>query len=82
MPEASDVRSRAATVLREFDLIDRALYGNVANTWPRWEEMLGIGSAAGFTAAPKTASKQVTASPSSAQSASVSQTDHAGAKSR
>jgi len=32
MPEASDVRSRAATVLREFDLIDRALYGAVAAT--------------------------------------------------
>jgi len=36
-------------------VIDRALHGNVANTWPRWEEMLGIGAAAGFTAAPKIA---------------------------
>jgi len=36
-------------------VIDRALHGNVANTWPRWEEMLGIGAAAGFTAAPKLA---------------------------
>ena len=36
-------------------VIDRALHGNVASTWPRWEEMLGIGAAAGFTAAPKIA---------------------------
>jgi len=36
-------------------VIDRALHGNVANTWPRWEEMLGIGPAAGFTGAPRTA---------------------------
>jgi hypothetical protein len=36
-------------------VIDRALHGNVANTWPRWEEMLGIGAPAGFTGAPKTA---------------------------
>jgi hypothetical protein len=33
-------------------VIDRALKGNVANSWPRWEEMLGIGAASGFTAAP------------------------------
>jgi len=36
-------------------VIDRALHGNVANTWPRWEEMLGIGAPAGFTGAPRTA---------------------------
>ena len=35
-------------------VIDRALHGNVANTWPRWEEMLGIGAPAGFTGAPRT----------------------------
>jgi len=35
-------------------VIDRAVHGNVANTWPRWEEMLGIGSPAGFTGAPRT----------------------------
>jgi hypothetical protein len=69
-------------------VIDRALYGNVANTWPRWEEMLGFGSSAGFTAAPKAATaqqvrassaptKSVTASPLSAAS-SVAQS--AGAK--
>jgi hypothetical protein len=34
-------------------VIDRALNGNVANSWPRWEEMLGIGTAAGFTGTPK-----------------------------
>jgi glutathione synthase/RimK-type ligase-like ATP-grasp enzyme len=33
-------------------VIDRALKGNVANSWPRWEEMLGIGTATGFTGAP------------------------------
>ena len=36
-------------------VIDRVLHGNVANTWPRWEEMLGLGAAAGFTGAPRTA---------------------------
>jgi glutathione synthase/RimK-type ligase-like ATP-grasp enzyme len=36
-------------------VIDRALHGNVANTWPRWEEMLGTGAAAGFTGAPRVA---------------------------
>jgi hypothetical protein len=35
--------------------IDRALHGNIANTWPKWEEMLGIGAAAGFTGAPRVA---------------------------
>jgi hypothetical protein len=34
-------------------VIDRALTGNVANTWPRWEEMLGFGTAAGFVGSPK-----------------------------
>ena len=33
--------------------IDRALHGNIANSWPRWEEMLGLGPAAGFAGAPK-----------------------------
>jgi hypothetical protein len=37
-------------------VLDRALRGSVANTWPRWEEMLGIGTAAGFTGAPAKAS--------------------------
>jgi hypothetical protein len=36
-------------------VVDRALNGKASNPWPRWEEMLGIGSAAGFTGAPKSA---------------------------
>jgi hypothetical protein len=32
--------------------IDRALQGNLSESWPRWEEMLGLGAASGFTAAP------------------------------
>jgi hypothetical protein len=32
--------------------IDRALNGTASNSWPRWEEMLGVGTAAGFTGAP------------------------------
>src|SRR2546429_3925569 len=34
-------------------VIDRALHGKASNPWPHWEEMLGIGAAAGFTGAPK-----------------------------
>jgi hypothetical protein len=34
-------------------VIDRALLGKASNPWPRWEEMLGIGAASGFTGAPK-----------------------------
>src|SRR5881394_1351785 len=37
-------------------VIDRALNGKASSPWPRWEEMLGIGAAAGFTGAPKSAS--------------------------
>jgi hypothetical protein len=33
-------------------VIDRALNGQPAQTWPRWEEMLGVGRAAGYTGAP------------------------------
>jgi hypothetical protein len=36
-------------------VVDRAVSGKAWNPWPRWEEMLGIGSAAGFTGAPKSA---------------------------
>jgi len=36
-------------------VIDRALNGQASNPWPRWEEMLGVGAAAGFTGAPKSA---------------------------
>jgi len=33
-------------------VIDRALHGAPSNSWPRWEEMLGMGAVAGFTGAP------------------------------
>jgi hypothetical protein len=33
-------------------VIDRALNGQPWQSWPRWEEMLGIGPASGFTGAP------------------------------
>jgi hypothetical protein len=36
-------------------VIDRALNGKASNPWPRWEEMMGIGAAAGFTGSPKSA---------------------------
>jgi hypothetical protein len=36
-------------------VIDRALDGKVSNSWPRWEEMLGNGTATGFVGAPKAA---------------------------
>jgi hypothetical protein len=36
-------------------VIDRALNGKASTPWPRWEEMLGIGGAAGFTGAPRSA---------------------------
>src|SRR5712691_2416448 len=34
-------------------VIDRALRGTPAESWPRWEEMLGVGEAAGFVGAPR-----------------------------
>jgi hypothetical protein len=36
-------------------VIDRAINGTPAQSWPRWEEMLGIGPSSGFTGAPGTA---------------------------
>jgi hypothetical protein len=33
-------------------VIDRALNGQVGQSWPRWEEMLGMGQSSGFTGAP------------------------------
>lgn len=33
-------------------VIDRALHGNASSSWPRWEEMIGLGVASGFTGAP------------------------------
>ena len=35
-------------------VIDRAVSGQASQSWPRWEEMLGIGPASGFTGAPGT----------------------------
>lgn len=34
-------------------VLDRALNGDARNSWPRWEEMLGVGAPAGFTGAPQ-----------------------------
>jgi hypothetical protein len=34
-------------------VIDRALNPDPTRSWPRWEEMLGIGAPAGFTGAPR-----------------------------
>jgi hypothetical protein len=48
-------------------VIDRAVNGNVTHMWPRWEEMLGIGTPAGFTGAAR-----------AAQAAQTSQTSSSG----
>jgi hypothetical protein len=34
-------------------VVDRALHGAPSQSWPRWEEMLGMGAAAGFTGNPR-----------------------------
>ena len=53
-------------------VIDRALNGNVSNSWPRWEEMLGFGTAAGFTGAQKpVGAKQVAAGQSQTASSAT-----------
>jgi hypothetical protein len=36
-------------------VIDRALNPDLTRSWPRWEEMLGIGAAGGFVGSPRTA---------------------------
>ena len=41
-------------------VIDRALNGDISNTWPRWEEMLGLGAARAASSALR---KQRRASP-------------------
>jgi hypothetical protein len=43
-------------------VIDRALNGAPSGPWPRWEEMLGVGAAAGFTGAPKASAQTASAS--------------------
>jgi hypothetical protein len=55
-------------------VIDRALTGAVSNSWPRWEEMLGMGAAGGFSGAPISAGASAVAGPSAVR--------HAGAKSK
>ena len=35
-------------------VIDRAINGHPSQSWPRWEEMLGIGPTSGYTGAPGT----------------------------
>ena len=49
-------------------VIDRALHGKPSGSWPRWEEMLGIGAASGFAGSPAATSTPAaaTASPKSA----------------
>lgn len=42
-------------------VIDRALNGAASNPWPRWEEMLGVGAAAGVIGSPKAAAQVATA---------------------
>jgi hypothetical protein len=45
-------------------VIDRALHGVASFPWPRWEEMLGIGAAGGFTGAPKSVAAAHSSAPS------------------
>ena len=42
-------------------VIDRAISGDPSQSWPRWEEMLGVGPASGFTGAPGFPSTTATA---------------------
>jgi hypothetical protein len=53
-------------------VIDRALHGPANGPWPRWEEMLKMGAANGFTGAPAAVAKQaVAAQPASAAPAAA-----------
>jgi hypothetical protein len=58
-------------------VIDRALSGDVSNSWPRWEEIVGLtagtqeGGIAGFTGAPKRKTQAATAQAAAAQSQSA-----------
>jgi hypothetical protein len=53
-------------------VIDRALNGDVSNTWPRWEEMLGNGASNGFVGSPKAASRVATATTAAASQPATS----------
>jgi hypothetical protein len=48
--------------------VDRALNPDVSSSWPRWEELLKIGQANGFTGAPRTLAVGKTLAPSAALS--------------
>jgi len=66
-------------------VIDRALNGAPSNPWPRWEEMLGVGAAAGFTGAPKAVAQTATGHVSTAalgRGSSVGDTQGGGAKTK
>src|SRR6201981_1042332 len=66
-------------------VIDRALNGAPSNPWPRWEEMLGVGAAAGFTGAPKAVAQTAAANVSAtapAGGSSTSETPGGGAKTK
>jgi hypothetical protein len=75
-------------------VIDRALNGEISNTWPRWEEMLGVGAPSGFVSAPKVASRVAAAStaaatqppagnaPASAEASAKPATKSAGSKNK
>jgi hypothetical protein len=68
-------------------VIDRALGGEVSNSWPRWEEMVGInagtqeGGVGGFTGAPKLKT-QAAAAPSQSTAAQTAQKSSAPAAAR
>jgi hypothetical protein len=53
-------------------VIDRALNGDLSNTWPRWEEMLGIGTSNGFVGSPKSVARVATANATTGTTASPS----------
>ncbi len=53
-------------------VIDRALNGDISNTWPRWEEMLGLGASSGFIGAPKTATRVAAATTAAVSQPAVS----------
>jgi hypothetical protein len=52
-------------------VIDRALHGAASGPWPRWEEMLKIGVAAGFTGAPGAVASAAAATTSATTTASA-----------
>jgi hypothetical protein len=53
-------------------VIDRALHGPASGPWPRWEEMLKIGAASGFTGAPAASATKAAATAHAAAAAPAS----------